>query len=1012
LNIIFFYPNFAKIFRDVFFMNIIDTKKWFLTIICSIYVLYPVFGQVSATGKALHEKTKKPVEYAYIMVNDGELWATTDAKGNFMIRNIPKGEIDLTVQCLGYVRKTFRLNIRRDTADLILYMQEDNLALDEVVITAKSRTDGAVGSYTVDRAALEHLQVSAINDIMSLMPGGQTNRQLHLATGSSQNIALRSSGATEMGNPSFGTAIEVDGVRLSNNAAFGASTSGTVYGADTRSIASGNIESVELITGIASAEYGDMTNGVVKVNTKKGKSPFSVELATKPNTKQATVNRGFSLGSRAGILNASLEYVKSVSDLASPYTSYRRNSISMIYENTFNKNGKPLALTTGISGNIGGYDSKADPDAFKNTYTKESDNTARIHAKLTWLINSAWITNVEAAGAVTYSDRLKAENTNKSNSSSSSAIHGREEGYFVASRYEENPDAAILLIPPGYWYQLEYTDSKPLNITGNLKVKQIRKFGKVNSSLMIGVDAGSSANKGRGKYYADMRYAPDWREYRYSERPAMNTLAMYAEEKVNIPLAASFLQLTAGLRSDFAFIKGSEYGDVGSLSPRFNAKYSLRNSPDRFVKRLNVRAGWGKFVKLPSFSVLYPEPSYRDIIAFAPGAMADGTVFYAYHIMPSKLQYNPNLRWQYSNQFETGFEAKIKGATITLTAYYHKTFDSYKSTTTYKPFSYKFTGQSDLENCPVPSIDRQYSINQTTGVVTVYDKTGQHAPQELTYKNKHTFQSLHSYGNDSPFVKKGIEWIVEFDRIQALQTSVRWDGSWYSYRGTQENIEQYAPVSQQNADGEPYRYVGFYAGGHNSSNGSEIRRLNTNLTVTTHIPALRIVVSLKIESSLYSRTQRLSEYDGKVRGFALDGRDSYAPAADSPEDIYNTNRYVAAYPLYYVSLDDMNTPVPFAEKFEWAKNNDRTLYNELSKLVLTSNTGYFFDAARISAYYSANISVTKEIGSVASLSFNAMNFTNNMQRVRSSDTGIWSTLYGSSYIPNFYYGLSLKIKIN
>lgn len=87
------------------------------------------------------------------------------------------------------------------------------------------------------------------------------------------------------------------------------------------------------------------------------------------------------------------------------------------------------------------------------------------------------------------------------------------------------------------------------------------------------------------------------------------------------------------------------------------------------------------------------------------------------------------------------------------------------------------------------------------------------------------------------------------------------------------------------------------------------------------------------------------------------------------------------------------------------------LYNELAKLVSVTNNDYLFDANRVSGYYSANISITKEINDIASLSFNATNFTNNMQLVKTSDTGFYTTTFKSGYIPNFYYGLSLRLKI-
>jgi outer membrane cobalamin receptor len=972
-----------------------------------------VYGQYVITGKVLDEKNKMPVEYAYLVIENNEIWTTSGEKGEFKIKNLPAGEMTIAVSCLGYAKVSLKLNLTADVSGLVIYLPESNLALKEVVITAERKKEEMATSYVIDHTGLDHLQMSGLADVMSLLPGGLTNRYLHLASGNAQRIALRSSTSGEMGNSSFGTAIEVDGVRLSKNASLEKEsdwTSGMVYGVDTRNIASGNIASVELITGVASVEYGDMTNGVVKVNTKKGKSPLTVEMSIKPNTKQIAANKGFGLGTGAGVLNLGIEHTRSISSLVSPYTSYARNAVSLLYENTFNKKNQPLMLTLGLTGNIGGYNSKADPDAFKDTYLKENDNTIRAHFKMNYLFHKPWITNLELSGSVAYSDKLREENTNKSSSSSTAAIHAKEEGYFVAGVYDDNPNAPLLLIPPGYWYQLQYIDDKPLDFTGKIKANQARKFGRVNSNLLAGVDFNHSINKGRGKYYDDLRYAPSWREYRYDEIPSLNNVAVYLEEKLNIPVSASDLQLAAGLRSDMTFIEKSAYGMVSSLSPRVNMKYSFRNEQGRFPEQFTIRAGWGKSVKLPSFSVLYPPPSYRDILSFAPGARDDGSIFYAYYVMPSGLKTNPNLQWQSSRQWEIGFEMKLKGIAISLSAFTTQTLNAYKRITEYQPFAYKLTDQSALEACPIPSADRQYQINQTTGIVTVSDKTGNYPAQDLAYRERKTFKGVDSYANGSPAVRKGLEWIVDFGKIPLLQTSVRLDGNYYHYRGVEETITQGMPASAQNmADGNPYKYVGFYAGGDLSANGKESKQLNTNLVFTTHIPAIRLIVSLRLEGSFLHYDRNLSEYTALQRGFVLDDRGDYFPSA-TQTDIYGGNRFVGLYPLYYVTYDDMQTKIPFAEKLKEAKRNDPALYNELVKMVVKANTDYYFNANNVSNYFFANFSITKEIGDYASVSFNATNFANTMQLVHSSWSGTKSSLYQSSYIPDFYYGLSLRIK--
>jgi outer membrane cobalamin receptor len=988
-------------------------KKMCIIVFFLATIAYGAKAQYSLSGKVLDNKTELPVEYAVVSIDEKEIHAVTDEKGGFLLKNMPKGETKIVIVCLGYVGISLTLNVAGDVADTVFRLHENNLALDEVVISAKSKAGEGVASYVVDQKALEHLQALDVADVMSLLPGGRTNLALHQASDSRQRIAVRSAATGEGGNPTFGTAIEVDGVRLSGNSLFGDNTSNDVKGVDTRNIASSNIESVEVVTGVPSAEYGDLTGGMVKINTRKGISPLRLDLTSKPNVKQIALSKGFSPGRRLGVLNVALERTRSIAALESPHTSYERNSLSLTYENSNLKGRHPVRITIGCTGNLGGYDSKADPDAFRNTYTRESDNTLRAHARVFWTPDLPWLTSVEATTDISRSSNLREEKTDKMSTSSVPAIHGREEGYFVAANYDENPDAAIVLIPPGYRYQTRIIDSRPTRMSLRFKVRNVRRFGPISSTLAAGAEFSKSFNGGRGEYYDDPRNTPTWHEYRFDSVPALLNSALWIEEKVGGNFGLSALQLTAGLRADLGRAAGSDYGRVSGLSPRFNARYHLRRrNSETWLESLVLKAGWGKSVKLPSLDVLAPRPAYTEKQVFAPGAMSDGTVFYAFYLMPFTMEYNAALRWQHARQFDLGVEARIRGVFMSLSFFASTTRDSYTTATDYRPFSYRFTEQTPLETFPIPSANRRYSIDRTTGTVTVHDRTGAVPDTELPSRERRTFKPVSSWTNSTPVARQGVEWIVDFGKIRAIATSVRIDGSFYRSRGTNETMDRYSPVSQNMANGEPYKYVGIYAGGNGSSNGTETRHLNANLTLTTHIPAVRLIISMRLEASLIDRTQRLSEYGGAPRGFAIDSRGSLFPAAEGASEIYGSNRYTALYPVAYLSLDDMNTPVPFAESFARARENDPTLFNELAKLVTVSNTDYYFNEARISGYYSANLSVTKEIGDYASVSFNATNFTNNMQLIRSSDTGIKSTIYDSSRIPRFYYGLSLKLKLN
>ena len=953
-----------------------------------------------------------PVEYATVMLKECELWAITDSKGRFAIKNVPTGNVTLTVRCLGFATYTAALNIKAGMPSLYIALNADNLKLNEVEVVAKRKADVGTTSYTIDRLALDNRQALNLGDIMSLLPGGKTwNSSLLRDT----RIALRSSGG-EMGNASFGTAIEVDGVRLDNNA-----TPGETLGAGTRTLSTANIESVEVVTGVPSVEYGDLSNGVVKVNTRRGKSPFIVEAKLNQNTRQVALSKGVDLGGKWGLFNFSMEHARSFGDITSPYTAYQRNVLSAHYMHVLMRHSMPLTLNIGLTGNVGGYNSKADPDRELDDYVKESDNRFAANLSAEWLLNRKWLTSVKLHSSVSYATKLYEHYGNTSAAATHAYIHTMEEGYFVAYDYAANPKANIILGPTGYWYVRSYNDSKPLSYALKLKADWVKRFARIYNKVLVGLDFTGSTNRGQGTYYEEARLTPTWRPYRYHELPTLNNLAVYAEERLNLPTGKlSNMELTVGLRNDISSIAGSAYGTASTLSPRANLRYVFWHGRQAWVRNLSAHAGWGKSVKLPSFQVLYPSTNYIDRLAFTPGSTADNKAYYAYHTYPSQALYNAHLQWQYTSQVDVGLQANIGGTQINLSAFYHKTFNPYMAVAAYKPYTYKYTSQTALEGFAIPSANRQYHIDQQTGVVTVSDLTGANGPIQLPYTERQGYLSNRKYENGSPTQRFGIEWMVDFAPIKALRTSLRLDGNYYYYKGLDQVLFAAMPSASGtlNAQGKPYTLIGHYRGSNNTStsstsspsvgNGSLSKEANLNITLTTHIPRIRIIMALRVECSLYNYDRTLCELPNTTRGYVVEKGDDYF---GTPYTRDARDKHVVVYPEYYSTWDAPEKLIPFAEKFAWAKDNDPALFNDLAKMVVRTNYAFMMNPNNLSAYYSANFSVTKELGDRVQLMFYANNFWNTMSRVRSTRTGQETSLYGSSYVPSFYYGLGLKVKI-
>ena len=1012
-----------------------DRKKAYLILLFLVCTYITVQAQMlRIAGWVYDADTGQPVEFASVLLSESGQWAITDSKGLFQIKNVPQGTSTFTVQCLGYKKRTFPIELYRNIDNMQLRLKPENLKLDGVTVVAKRKQGESTTSYTIERQTLDQQQILNISDIATLLPGGKT---VNPSLINDSRLALRSS-AQEKGNASFGTAIEIDGMRMDNNAA-----AGETMAASTRTVSASNVESVEIVTGIPSVEYGDLSNGVVRISTRKGKSPFIIEGKLNQHTKMIAVHKGFDLNSHtnnahtAGVLNVSFERTRSFSDAASPYTAYQHNVLSLHYMNTFMQTSPmPLTLNVGLTGNVGGYNSKYDPDRNMEEYAKTRDNALRAHFEAQWLLNKPWITNLWLRGAISFSDRKSEDYRNENSAATKSYIHTTEEGYFMAEDYAKataggNSNPAVILSPTGYWYVRSYHDSKPLSWQLKLKGEWTRRFGRVASKLMTGIDYSGSRNNGRGTYYEDLRYTPTWREYRYDEMPTMHNAAAYIEEKIILPAARrSTFELTAGLRNDVTMISNSDYGTVASLSPRANARYVFwRGQRKRIVSDLEIHAGWGKSVKLPSFQVLYPSPTYYDKEVFASTSDANNTSYRAFYTQPSKAVHNPQLRWQYTQQTDIGIEMTVKGTRIAVSAFHHKTFRPYMSTMVFTPLAYLYTAPDSilgavkaLSNMGIdlPVADRQFSIDRQSGQVTMSDASGAVPATPVGNTVRKTYTQNTTYVNATPLNRYGLEWMIDFAQIRPLRTSIRIDGNYYYYKGTDEVL--FADMhngSTMTADNkQPYQYIGYYRGSSVSgtgysanasvANGSLSRQLSLNATLTTHIPKIRMIVALRLESTLYSSRRLLCELSNGIRGYTLENANDQTGL---PYDGKTTDKYIVVYPEYYSTWENPTELIPFAERYLWAKDHDATLYNDLSALVVRSNYAYTMNPDRLSAFYSANLSVTKEIGNHVSVSFYANNFFNNMGSIRSSQTGLETSLFGSSYIPDYYYGLSLRLKL-
>ena len=915
----------------------------------------------SVEGVVLEAETQTPVIGAVVRIGSDYLWTTTDIDGAFSFVNVEKGGWTVEVSCLGYVSMTAELKVTGDVEGLKYLLYENSLALDEVVVTAQKAKDGLGTSHNLGRDALNHLQLSNTTDIAALLPGGKTvNPDL-----TAENAFSLREGGSKTGNAAFGTAVEVDGVRLGNNASFG-----EMGGTDTRSVAVENIESIEVITGVPSAEYGDLNSGMVRINTRKGRTPVNVTFSVNPRTYQASVSKGIDLQEDNGVLNLSAEWARAVKKLISPYQSYTRTGITLGYTNTF---AKVFRFEAGFTGNIGGMNTKDDPDAFTGEFQKERDNVFRGNTSLTWMLNRSWVTNLKFDASVNFNDNLFRYHKYESYASNQPAVHAEQAGYFLADRL------------PLTYFSDQVTDSKELDFAASLKYNWHKRWDDVKSFLKAGVQWKANGNVGQGEYYEDPALAANgYRPRPYTEYPFMHNLSVYAEEHLTLPIARTKLEITAGLRMENVFIKNSLYNNKTTFSPRFNAKWQL-------TEGLAIRGGWGITEKLPSYYILYPKQEYRDIQTY--GFSHGSQTSYIYYTQPYTVVYNPELRWQRNSNSEFAIDAAFADWKISLVGFCNLTKGPYNFLDVYEPYSYDILQKP--ADFTMPS-DPQIIVDEQTGMLYIRGAQEEYwTPMDVKVTDQ-TFAKSTMQNNGADVTRAGAELVVEFPEIRPVRTTFRFDAAYTYTKYLNEQIAAYYQNgwSHTYLPNRSYQYVGLYAnGGSNSSvaNGKVTHNLDANLTAITHIPQARLIITCRLEMSLLRRSRNISQYNGADYAYTINESDNKATGGN----IYDGNSYTAIRPVSYMDLDGNVHPFTDAEAADPAFAN----------LILVSPNAYIFAQDGYGAYMSANLSITKEIGDHVSLSFFANNFTNSRPYVKSMATGV-----GAIFTPAFYYGLTCRLK--
>ena len=898
--------------------------------------------------------------FATAVIKELNLWASSDTEGRFKIENVLPGEYTFEVASMGYVTYSIPIIVNRDIKEFTIRMEPSNLLLDDVVVTAQQ--GGTINSsHVMEKASIDHLQPSSLADVMQLMPGSLTkNPNL-----SEQNrINIRSIEDMD-GFNAAGVGVLIDGSKVSNSADI---REGSF---DFRKISTDNIESVEVLTGVLSAQYGDMTSGAVIVNTKAGMTPYEARVKSDPRTKAASLNKGFRLPSDAGFLNVNADYSRAFKRNISPVNVFDRTTLGVTYSNTFSKNKNPFRFNFKINGTYTTNNITQDPDVSSKDFTKSSDKNFNTSIYGSWMLNKPFISvlnyNLSASFQKDVNNEFSIVNRTPI-PTTDTKIPGTAVGSFTELLYEED-----------YW-----RESMPLYLNAKIHGTLNKLAGKSLFATLLGLEYNLSGNNGRGTYYTGA--TPEFfRERSYKEIPFMGNLSLFAEEKVKIPINKSTLELVGGARLTKMFLDGYDYDPT--IEPRLNAKFEVIKPKNRgTLRKLNFRGGWGIMEKLPNIGYLYPDPIYMDYNLFRFVDTESNKSLSVIHtdIIDELLPYN--LKPNRTQNFELGIDFNISGINGQVTYFSERLTDGITANASFQTNTIKYYDVVSGDN-PDPKFENN----------TVYarDESGQYI--EVPYTLRNDFKLFNRPDNRGQVDKWGIEYSFSFPKIEPINTTVIVNGAYIrsedSYKGEEyKKIHSVDPINPQ----EVYPYLGVFEKSASSNIGRSARRFNTNINLVTNIPAIRMIVSLTTQFVWQKQTQ-----------FTFDPVNSYIEDSNGKpvyDDFTNQNVLQDIYrdPLYYIDFDGVKHPFS-----DFHTTTDPVLRTRLNLLREVTNTSYYYMSSGYRPYMMANIRLTKEIGDNVSLSFYANNFTNYTPIMKDIAR---PNAIGSRLNTEIYFGAEVKFK--
>ena len=780
------------------------------------------WAQQEVRGVVKDASTGEPVPGAAITL--GKYWALTDSLGAFRLKAPQNG--NLTITCLGY--KTLKTP---PLSSSVYRLQPDVFSLQEVVVTAQEN-HGLTSASKIGADAIAHIQPSSIADVLELLPGGTASNPV---LGAPQIVNLRAAGSlsSDYATSALGTQFVIDGKPLNNNANLqytpAWSELGSNYvnlGTDMRTIGTEDIESINVVRGIASVEHGDLTSGLIQVKRIKGGNDFRARFKSDMTSKLVYAGKGWEWGGKdRRTLNVSVNFLDSRSDPRNVRQNYKRLTGSLRFGRTWAGGERFTQVVNASLDYTGSFDNrKSDQDidqldgipteTYKSTYNRfQLGADYLLQAK----DNDAFFRSLTVNASLSYEkdliDRWKNVILSSETPFSTAKEPGEYDAYMLPMRYE-----ATLQV-----------DGQPLYVFASA----VAKFQAKVHKFKVGAEWNYDKNLGRGSIFDITRPLSTTMESRpraYYDIPADSQLALFLEENSRLPLGPFAMEWMAGVRMSMLLGADASYAIQARpfLDPRGNLRLEM---PEAMLGgyRLcsGVYAGAGLHTKFPTMEMLYPDTLYSDKIQmnYWPTERNLRRInMLLFTTSPVNRQLMParNFKW------EVGGDLSWNGWSLSAD-YFVEDMTS------------GFRGGSEYLQLIAKDYDEQ-SIDKST-------LTGPPSLETTPYVMDTTLVAYGLTTNGSRTLKKGIEYTLTTARIPVVNTRLTVNGAWFltQYMNSQPEYQRPSAV----LEGKPYPYIGIY-----EKNDSYLyESFNTNFLLDTQVPRLGLVFSTSLQCTWFTGSQ-------------------------------------------------------------------------------------------------------------------------------------------------------------